>query len=442
MSRVHEDAPSAGFDAAPAAGDVRVVTLGCRLNAYESEVMRAHAAAANLGAAIIVNTCAVSAEAVRQATQTIRKLARENPHARLIVTGCAAQIEPARFAAMAEVDHVVGNAEKMRAETFLSLAVADTARVQVDDIMSVRETAGHLIAGFGSNVRAYIQVQNGCDHRCTFCIIPFGRGPSRSVAAGEVVAQVRRLVENGIPEVVLTGVDMTSWGADLPGTPRLGRLVRQILAHVPDLRRLRLSSIDQVEVDADLLSALAEEPRLMPHLHLSLQSGDDLILKRMKRRHLRADAIAFCAEARRLRPDIVFGADLIAGFPTETEAMFSATRDLVDACGLTYLHVFPYSARSGTPAARMPQVPRPTIKARAAELRAAGAARLSDYLGRQHGQVTPVLIERRGPGRTPQFAEVVVPADAGIAGQIVPVRITGSDGARLAGVPAAAGDMA
>src|SRR5512134_1229188 len=302
-----------------------VITLGCRLNAYESQVMREHAAAAGLDNAIIVNTCAVTAEAVRQATQTVRRLRREQPQARLIVTGCAAQVEPERFAQLSEVDHVIGNTEKMHAATFRALARDDVARVEVNDIMSVRETASHMLEGFGSRARAYVQVQNGCDHRCTFCIIPYGRGPSRSVPAGEVVAQVRRLVEAGYREIVLTGVDLTSYGGDLPGGMRLGRLVRQILRHVPALGRLRLSSIDQVEADADLLAALAEEPRLMPHLHLSLQAGDDLVLKRMKRRHSRAEAIAFCDRARRLRPDVVFGADLIAGFPTETDGMFANT---------------------------------------------------------------------------------------------------------------------
>ena len=413
--------------------DVRVVTLGCRLNAYESECMREHAVAAGLDAAIIVNTCAVTGEAVRQAAQTIRRLRRENPAARLIVTGCAAQIEPGRFAGMAEVDHVIGNGEKMRAETFRDLLAPATERVQVDDIRSVRETAGHMIAGFGGRVRAYVQIQNGCDHRCTFCIIPYGRGASRSVAAGEVVAQVRRLVEGGAREVVLTGVDMTSWGADLPATPQLGALVRQVLRLVPDLPRLRLSSIDQVEADADLLRALAEEPRLMPHLHLSLQSGDDMILKRMKRRHLRADAIAFCHAARRLRPDIVFGCDLIAGFPTETEAMFANTVAILADCGVTYAHVFPFSRRQGTPAARMPQVPGGVIKDRAARLRRAGAARLDQYLREQRGRLCDVLIENARSGRTEQFTEVEI-ADADVSrGTIVQMRITGHAGTHLAG---------
>ena len=410
----------------------RVITLGCRLNAHESDVIKAHAAAAGLEAAIIVNTCAVTGEAVRQARQTIRRLRRENPQARLIVSGCAAQIEPAAFAAMAEVDHVIGNAEKMQAATFAGLSVAGTARVQVDDIMRVRETAGHLIAGFGGRTRAYVEVQNGCDHRCTFCIIPFGRGPSRSVPAGEVVATVRRLVEGGTREVVLTGVDITSYGPDLPGSMTLGKLVRQILRHVPELARLRLSSIDQTEVDADLLAALGDEERLMPHLHLSLQSGDDLVLKRMKRRHLRAGAIRFAAEARRLRPDIIFGADLIAGFPTETEAMFGQSLAIVDDCGLTYLHAFPYSPRHGTPAARMPQVPGPEIKARAERLRVKGAAALAATLDAHLGQSSEILMERGGIGRTPGFVEVSQPDAA--PGTFVRVRITGSNGKRLSAV--------
>jgi threonylcarbamoyladenosine tRNA methylthiotransferase MtaB len=411
--------------------------MGCRLNAYESEVMRGHAKAAGLGDAVIVNTCAVTAEAVRQATQTIRRLRRESPDARIIVTGCAAQTEPARFAGMPEVDAVIGNAEKMRAETFAALSVAGSPRVAVNDIMSVRETASAMIDGFGSRARAYMQVQNGCDHRCTFCIIPFGRGPSRSVPAGEVVAQARRLVEAGHPEIVLTGVDLTAYGLDLPGATRLGGLVRHILRHVPELRRLRLSSIDQVEADPDLLAAIAEEPRLMPHLHLSLQSGDDMILKRMKRRHARADAVRFCAEVRRLRPDAVFGADLIAGFPTETEDMFINSLRLVDDCGLAYLHVFPYSRRAGTPADRMPQVAGSAVKERAARLREKGRLALAAYLTSQVGREAEVLMERRGLGRTPGFAEVETEADASEPGELVHVRVTGSDGSRLRGKPVA-----
>ena len=423
-----------------------IITLGCRLNAYESEVMRDHALAAGLDDAVIINTCAVTAEAVRQAAQTIRKLRRERPAARIIVTGCAAQIEPERFAEMAEVDHVIGNAEKMKAETFTGfldtgpLGTGASERVQVDDIMSVKETANHMIGGFGTRARAYIQVQNGCDHRCTFCIIPFGRGPSRSVPAGEVVAQVRKLVEAGYPEIVLTGVDMTSYGPDLPGNTSLGQLVQQVLKHVPELQRLRLSSIDQIEADAALLAAIADQPRLMPHLHLSLQAGDDMILKRMKRRHLSADAVRFCQEARRLRPDIVFGADLIAGFPTETDEMFANSLAHVDDCGLTYLHVFPFSPRQGTPAARMPQVAKPSIKARAAQLRAKGDMALTAYLDQQIGRETDILLERATMGRTPQFAEVELAANMAATGTLSStigtfkrVRITGRADHRLLG---------
>jgi threonylcarbamoyladenosine tRNA methylthiotransferase MtaB len=411
----------------------RIITLGCRLNTYESDVMRAHAAAAGLDdSAIIVNTCAVTAEAVRQATQTIRRLRRENPSARIIVTGCAVQIEPQRFAALSEVDHVVGNAEKMRAETFAALSTAGSERVQVDDIMSVRETAGHLIDGYGSRTRAFVQIQNGCDHRCTFCIIPFGRGPSRSVPAGVIVAHVRRVVERGCREVVLTGVDITSYGADLPGKPVLGALARQILKLVPELERLRLSSIDQVEADAQLLRAIAEEERLMPHLHLSLQAGDDMILKRMKRRHTRDDAVTFCAKVKRLRPDTVFGADLIAGFPTETDAMFENSLSVVDDCNLTYLHVFPFSPRQGTPAARMPQVERAVVKERAAQLRNKGAAALTRFLDGHSGNEVELLVEKGSIGRTRQFAEMRVPA-AVPPGAMVRARVSGHDGVRLAG---------
>jgi len=411
----------------------RIITLGCRLNGYESDVMRAHASAAALDdSAIIVNTCAVTAEAVRQATQTIRRLRRENPSARIIVTGCAAQIEPERFAALSEVDNVIGNAEKMRAETFAGLSTAGSERVQVDDIMSVRETAGHLIDAFGSRTRAFVQIQNGCDHRCTFCIIPFGRGPSRSVPAGEIVAHVRRVVERGCREVVLTGVDITSYGADLPGKPMLGALVRQILKLVPELERLRLSSIDQVEADEQLLRAIAEEERLMPHLHLSLQAGDDMILKRMKRRHTRDDAVTFCAKVKRLRPDTVFGADLIAGFPTETDAMFENSLSVVDDCNLTYLHVFPFSPRQGTPAAHMPQVERAIVKERAALLRNKGATALTRFLEGHAGNEVELLVEKGNIGRTRQFAEMRVPA-AVPPGAMVRARVSGHDGVRLAG---------
>lgn len=408
-------------------------TMGCRLNAYETEAMKELAAEAGLDGAVVVNTCAVTAEAVRKARQEIRKLRRENPQARLIVTGCAAQTEPETFAAMDEVDLVVGNTEKMQPETWQGLAadfVGETEKVKVDDIMSVTETAGHLIDGFGTRSRAYVQVQNGCDHRCTFCIIPYGRGNSRSVPAGVVVDQIKRLVDRGYNEVVLTGVDLTSWGADLPATPRLGDLVRRILKLVPDLARLRISSIDSIEADPALMEAIATEPRLMPHLHLSLQAGDDMILKRMKRRHLRDDAIAFCQEARRLRPDMTYGADIIAGFPTETEAMFDNSLKLVDECGLTWLHVFPYSPRPGTPAARMPQVDGRAIKDRAGRLRAAGATQVAAHLAAQQGRVHHVLMENPHMGRTEQFAEVRFAA-AQPEGEIVTATISGFDGQQL-----------
>lgn len=415
-------------------GAVSVVTMGCRLNAYESEVMRRHAHAAGLGRAVIVNTCAVTGEAVRQASQAIRRARRENPDATIIVTGCAAQIEPERFAGMSEVDYVIGNTEKLEARTFDALSAGGMNRVAVNDIMSVRETAGHLIDGFGSRARAYVQIQNGCDHRCTFCVIPFGRGPSRSVPAGEIVGQVRKLTEGGFREVVLTGVDITSYGADLPGRPSLGRLVRQILKHVPELARLRISSIDQVEADRHLLDALAEEERLMPHLHLSMQAGHDLTLKRMKRRHLRKDAIGFCDQVRALRPDVTFGADLIAGFPTETEDMFQGTLDIVDACGLTYLHVFPYSPRPGTPAAKMPQVERSEIKARAARLRVKGDEVLSRFLSVRVGETVEILMERDRIGRTRQFTEMEVAARAE-PGRLLLARAVAHDGKRLLGEP-------
>jgi threonylcarbamoyladenosine tRNA methylthiotransferase MtaB len=388
-----------------------VVTFGCRLNAYESQAMRRAAGAAGLDDAVIVNTCAVTGEAVRQARQAIRRLRRERPHARIVVTGCAAQTEPETFAAMEEVDRVVGNGEKLAAATWASTRAAlecDVAdgKLAVTDIMAVKETAAHLVDGIDGRVRAFVQVQNGCDHRCTFCIIPYGRGPSRSVPMGAVVAQVRRLTENGYREVVLTGVDITSYGGDLPGTPRLGRLVKQILKHVPELERLRLSSIDSIKADDDLIDALAAEPRLMPHLHLSLQAGDDLILKRMKRRHARADAVAFCQRVRRLRPDVAFGADLIAGFPTESEAMFARSLDLVDDCGLAHLHVFPFSPRPGTPAARMPQVARAVVKERARRLREKGAAALAHRLAGEVCAHRQVLVESGGVGRTGQFMNI------------------------------------
>jgi threonylcarbamoyladenosine tRNA methylthiotransferase MtaB len=409
-----------------------IVTLGCRLNAYESEVMRSHAVTAGLSDCVIVNTCAVTGEAVSQAKQTIRKLRRERPEARLIVTGCAAQIEPERFAEIDGVDHVIGNAEKLEPATFRALSTDALARVAVDDIMSVKETAPHMIASFGTRAHAFVQIQNGCDHRCTFCTIPLGRGPSRSVPAGEVVSQVRKLVEAGYPEIVLTGVDITSYGSDLPGAASLGRLVKQVLAHVPELRRLRLSSIDQVEADAHLLDAIATEPRLMPHLHLSIQAGDDMILKRMKRRHLRDDAVRFCADVRRLRPDVVFGADLIAGFPTETDEMFERTLRIVEDCGLTYLHVFPFSPRKGTPAARMPQVPHAAIKERATRLRTAGAEAHRRFLAGQEGARIELLMEREDTGRTPHYAEVRVDRAAPI-GSFQMATLGHHDGRRLEG---------
>ena len=401
-------------------------TLGCRLNAYETEAMREMADAVGLGNAVIVNTCAVTAEAVRKSQKEIRRLRRDNPKAKVIVTGCAAQTEPERFAGMSEVDLVIGNTEKMQPETWARAAIDDTEPVQVDDIMSVTETAGHLIDGFGRH-RAYVQVQNGCDHRCTFCIIPFGRGNSRSVPAGVVVDQIKRLVDRGFNEVVLTGVDLTSWGADLPSSPRLGDLVRRILKLVPDLPRLRISSIDSIEVDDALMEAIATEPRLMPHLHLSLQAGDDMVLKRMKRRHLREDAIRFCEDARLLRPDMTFGADIIAGFPTETEAMFQNSLKLVEDCHLTWLHVFPYSPRPGTPAARMPQVNGNDIRDRAARLRAAGDHAVLRHLAAQIGQTHMVLTEGPRMGRTEHFAEVKFDADQP-EGALIETTIAAHDG--------------
>ena len=424
-------------------GGVEVVTFGCRLNTYESEVMRREAESAGLGAlkdgAIIFNTCAVTAEAVRQAKQSIRKARRENPNARIIVTGCAAQTEPANFVEMDEVDLVLGNEEKLKANSYRALpdfGVNDTEKARVNDIFSVRETASHMVDAIEGRARAFVQVQNGCDHRCTFCIIPYGRGNSRSVPMGAVVEQVKRLAGNGYAEIVLTGVDMTSFGADLPGSPRLGRLVRTILRQVPDVKRLRLSSIDSIEADDELLDAIANESRLMPHLHLSLQSGDDMILKRMKRRHLRDQSIRFCEDVRKLRPGIIFGADIIAGFPTETEAMFENSLDIVEECGLTHLHVFPFSPREGTPAARMPQVRRELVKQRAARLRAAGEAAYQRHLASLAGTRQSILIERDGLGRTEGFTLAAL--DAGKPGEIVEADISGHDGARLIAAPLAA----
>jgi len=412
--------------------DPQILTFGCRLNAYESEVIRDHARAGGMENAIIVNTCAVTGEAVRQARQAIRKARRDHPDAEILVTGCAAQIEPDAFAAMPEVSRVIGNAEKTKAETFLK--GSNAPRVAVADIMQVRETAGHLISGFEARARAFVEVQNGCDHRCTFCVIPYGRGNSRSVAAGEVVGQIRRLVENGTREVVLTGVDLTSWGGDLPGTPPLGNLVQRILKLVPELERLRLSSIDSIEADPDLMRAIADEERLMPHLHLSLQHGHDMILKRMKRRHSRADAIAFCEEARRLRPEIAFGADIMAGFPTETGEMHTANLSLIDACGLTHVHVFPYSPRPMTPAAKMPPVAGATIKARAADLRAAGTRALAARLDGKLGRTVRLLAEKPAEGHTDDFAAVRLTQPV-TPGSIVDAHVTARDGTMLIATP-------
>jgi threonylcarbamoyladenosine tRNA methylthiotransferase MtaB len=388
---------------------VDILTLGCRLNSYESEVMRGHAEAAGLSDAVIVNTCAVTAEAVRQARQAIRRARRERPHASIIVTGCAAQIDPTSFAEMPEVTRVIGNAEKMKAETFQPLnLIGDAPKVQVNDIMSVKETAAHLVDGLDGRARAFVQVQTGCDHRCTFCIIPYGRGNSRSVPAGEVIDQVKRLVATGHYEIVLTGVDLTSWGADLPNAPKLGNLVARILRLVPDLKQLRLSSIDAIEIDEPLFDLLASEPRIAPHLHLSFQSGDDMILKRMKRRHSRQDAIDLCNRLRSARPEMAFGADLIAGFPTETDEMFANTLAAVDECGIDYLHVFPYSPRPGTPAAKMPQVARDVVKARAATLRAKGSERLALRLDAHVGKTAMALVENNGRARLSDFSPVKI----------------------------------
>ncbi len=409
-------------------------TFGCRLNAYETEAMRELGADAGLEGAVVVNTCAVTAEAVRSAKQRIRKLRRENPEARLIVTGCAAQTEPDTFAGMEEVDLVLGNLAKMQPDTWQDLAgnnfIGETEKIRIDDIMAATETAGHLIDGFGTRARAYVQVQNGCDHRCTFCIIPYGRGNSRSVPAGVVVEQIRRLVDKGFNEVVLTGVDLTSWGADLPATPRLGDLVQRILRLVPDLPRLRISSIDSIEADEALIDAIASESRLMPHLHLSLQAGDNMILKRMKRRHSREDAISFCEDIRRARPDIVFGADIIAGFPTETDEMFENSLKLVEECGLTWLHVFPFSARTGTPAARMPAVNGTIIKERAARLRAAGVAQVQAHLAAQIGKTHNILTENPHMGRTEGFTEVTF-SEPQEVGKILRARITSHNNEQL-----------
>jgi threonylcarbamoyladenosine tRNA methylthiotransferase MtaB len=406
-----------------------VITFGCRLNAYESEVMREHASAVETGVeTVIVNTCAVTSEAERQARQAIRRLRRERPNARIVVTGCAAQVDPAKFAGMPEVDQVLGNAEKMKPEMF---AAPPLERIVVTDIMEVREVASHLVSGFDGRARAFVEVQQGCDHRCTFCIIPFGRGPNRSVPMGRVVEQVRELVQSGFNEVVLTGVDVTAYGGDLPGRPGFGEMVKRLLAGVPELKRLRLSSLDPVEVDRDLLAVIADEPRLMPHIHLSVQAGDDLILKRMKRRHLRADVLALVERIRALRPDVAFGADIIAGFPTEDEAMFRNSLDLVAEAGFTHLHVFPFSARPGTPAAKMPQVAGDVARLRAARLRAAGDAAMAAFQAGRVGRDALVLMEKDDQGFCEHYLPVRVAGPAVAPGTIRPVRITGTEGGTL-----------
>lgn len=415
---------------------VDILTLGCRLNSYESEVMRGHAQAAGLSDAVIVNTCAVTAEAVRQAKQAIRRARRERPTASIIVTGCAAQIDPKSFADMPEVSSVIGNEEKMKAETFAGLSIRETPRVLVNDIMSVKQTAAHLVDGLDGRARAFVQVQTGCDHRCTFCIIPYGRGNSRSVPAGEVIDQVKRLVATGHYEIVLTGVDLTSWGADLPNAPKLGNLVSRVLKLVPDLKQLRLSSIDAIEIDEPLFESVANEPRIAPHLHLSFQSGDDMVLKRMKRRHSRQDAIDLCQRLRAARPEIAFGADLIAGFPTETDEMFANTLAAIDECGIDYLHVFPYSPRPGTPAARMPQVARDIVKARAAMLRAKGAERLAMRLDRHVGATMLALVENNGRARLSDFSPVKIEGVSPAPGKTALLRFERRTASELVGVPA------
>ena len=414
-----------------------ILTLGCRLNAYESEVMRANAAEAGLDDAVIVNTCAVTNEAVRQARQTIRKAHRDRPDTPIIVTGCAAQIDPDMFAEMPEVARVIGNSEKMKAETFRPTSLLDPSapKAIVNDIMSVTETAGHLVDGLDGRARAYVQVQTGCDHRCTFCIIPYGRGNSRSVPAGDVVDQARQLTENGFYELVLTGVDLTSWGADLPNAPKLGNLVARILKLVPDLKQLRLSSIDAIEIDDELFELITADARIAPHLHLSLQAGDDMILKRMKRRHSRNDAIDLCQRLRDKRPEFAFGADLIAGFPTETDAMFENTLNAVKECGLDYLHVFPYSARPGTPAARMPQLSGDVVKARAARLRAVGAERLARRLDRHVGTTQTALMERGGKARLPDFSPIRVQGPELAPGALVELHLESRTDEELIGTP-------
>lgn len=394
-------------------GSIEVVTLGCRLNTYESEVMRDHAQSNGLENTIIINTCAVTNEAERSSRQSIRKAKKANPDAKIIVTGCSAQINPDMYKQMPEVDLVLGNQEKMLRKSFVFNEGTHTKEptVRVNDIMEIEETAHHLISGFEDQVRAFIQIQNGCDHRCTFCTIPYGRGNNRSVPMGEILQQVKKLVANGCKEVVFTGVDITGYGSNLPGNPTLGQMTKRILAQVPELERLRLSSVDPVEIDDDLFLLIQNEPRLMPHMHISLQAGDDMVLKRMKRRHLRQDAIDFCVKVRELRPDVVFGADIIAGFPTETDEMFDNTLNLVRDCNLTYLHIFPYSARKGTPAARMPQVPMALRKERAAKLRQAGKDQTQDFFASRVGTKASILLETQGKGHTEHFAPVTLEGD-------------------------------
>jgi threonylcarbamoyladenosine tRNA methylthiotransferase MtaB len=416
--------------------DVQVITFGCRLNTFESAVMQRHAAAAALADTVIVHSCAVTAEAERQARQTIRRVRRDRPNARIVVTGCSAQVARDVYVTMPEVDHVVGNAEKLRPETWRTIASgAEAPRLLIGDIMAVREAPAHAVEGLERRTRAILQVQQGCDHRCTFCVIPFGRGPSRSVPLPAIVAQARALIAGGYAEIVATGVDLASYGGDLPGRPTLGAMLRALLTELPELRRLRLSSLDPAALDADLTRIVAEEPRLMPHLHLSVQAGHDLVLKRMRRRHRRADIVEVAARLRRLRPDLVLGADLIAGFPTEDETMFQGTLDLVEEAALTFLHVFPYSARPGTPAARMPQVPMAARKERATRLRAQGAAKLQAFLVGQLGQRRRALIERGGAGRTDQFAPIRFPAGTTPlpAGTIAELAVAAVEGGMLVG---------
>ncbi len=417
----------------PMSTEPKIQTFGCRLNAYESEVMKTHAKDAGLENSMIFNTCAVTLEAERQARQAIRKARKENPDMKIIVTGCAAQINPKMFTDMPEVDQVIGNDMKLKAETW---GLKKDEKVIVNDIMSVRETASHLIEGFEGHARAFIQVQNGCDHRCTFCIIPYGRGNSRSVTVEEITQQVRKLVAAGFNEIVMTGVDVTSYGNDLPGEPTLGQMIRRVLASVPELPRLRLSSLDPVEIDDDLWRLIAEEPRLMPHLHMSLQAGDDMILKRMKRRHLRHDAIAMCDRARSYRPDMVFGCDIIAGFPTETDDMFENTYNLVKECDLTFLHIFPYSPRPMTPAAKMPQVDIALRKERAAKLRSLGETQMQSFLNKHVGFKRQIIVENDSIGRTEHFAAVKLEQNLAV-GALFDIEITGVENAHLIGKLAA-----